>query len=156
MDAIQQNLFVEIHSKDTMRSLNPSDIALNLKRQIQRGLKSENFLIDGTEIKWHSLLPFNVEKFGAFGVSLNGEPNYMVNMTEVFVNEQGEMKYRNPRVVCFYTDMKFDRFKPLVSRFKDALRQVEKYSPSATFPIYHINKYLAPSHQEFRPFCISI
>lgn len=133
MDEIQQNLFVEIHSKDTMRGLNPSNIALNLKRQIQKGLKSGNFSIDGTEIKWHSLLPFNVEKFGAFGVSLSREPNYMVNMNEVFVNEQSEMKHRNPRVVCFYTDVKFDRITPLVSRFKDALRQVEKYSPSLIY-----------------------
>jgi tetratricopeptide (TPR) repeat protein len=133
MDEIQQNLFVEIHSKDTMRSLNPSNIALNLKRQIQKGLELGNFSIDGTEVKWHSLLPFNVEKFGAFGVSLSREPNCIVNTTEVFVNEQGEMKYRNPRVVCFYTDMKFDRINPLVSRFKDALRQVEKYSPSLIY-----------------------
>ena len=133
MDELQQNLFVEIHSKDTVRDLNPSNITLNLKRQIQKDLKSGNFPIDGTEIKWHSLLPFNVEKLGAFSVSLSRKPNYMVNMTEVFVNEQGEMKYRNPRVVCFYTDVKFDRIKPLISRFKDALRQVEKHSPSLIY-----------------------
>jgi len=133
MDELQQNLFVEIHSKGTMRDLNPSDITHSLKRQIQKGLKLGNFQIDGTEIKWHSLLPFNVEKFGAFSVSLSRKPNYMANMTEVFVNEQGEMKYRNPRVVCFYTDAKFDRIKPLISRFKDALRQVEKHSPSLIY-----------------------
>jgi len=133
MDETQQNLFVEIRSKDSMRSLNPSDIVIYLKRQVQKGLKSGNFSIDSTEIKWHSLLPFNVEKFGAFSVSLSREPNYLVNMTEVFVNEKGEMKYQNPRVIAFYTDVKFDRITPLVNRFRSALRQVENHYPSLIY-----------------------
>lgn len=110
---MQQNLSVEIHSKDTMRDLDLADIDSNLKRQIQRDLKLGDFSIDRTRIKWHSLVPFNEEKFGAFGVSLGRELNYLVNMTEVFVNESGEMKYRNPRAIAFYTDVKFDRVKPL-------------------------------------------
>ncbi|NIA09219.1 MAG: tetratricopeptide repeat protein [Nitrospiraceae bacterium] len=116
-----------------MKGLDPAEIATNLKRQIQG-----DFSIDKTKIKWHSLLPFNVEKPGAFSVSLYREPNYLVNMTEVFVDERGEMKYRNPRVIAFYTDVKFDRVKPLVGRFmsrdkKDALRQVEKHSHSLIY-----------------------
>lgn len=137
MDEMQQNLFVEIYSK-ILSGLDSADITTNLKRQMQRDLNSGDFSIDRTKIKWHGLLPFNVEKHGAFGVSLGKEPNYLVNMTEVFVNGHGEMKYRNPRAIAFFTDVKFDRVKPLASRFssndrKDALRQIEKYSPSLVY-----------------------
>ncbi|RZB31422.1 MAG: hypothetical protein AEth_00752 [Candidatus Argoarchaeum ethanivorans] len=118
MDEMQQNLFVEVYSKDTMMDLNTADVANNLKKQIQRNLKSGDFSISKTKIKWHSLLPVNTEEYGGFAVNLTKEPNYLVNMTEVFVNERYGMKYRNPRVVSFYTDASLDRVEPLVSRFK--------------------------------------
>ncbi|MGC9015030.1 MAG: tetratricopeptide repeat protein [Thermoproteota archaeon] len=133
MDKNQQNLFVEVFSKDAMENIDSVSVVDNLEKQIQSGLKSGNFSIDETRVTWRFLLPFNEEKPGAFNVNLSKEPNYLVNTAEIFIEETSKIKYRNPRVIAFYTEVKFCRGEPLVRKFEDALRQVENHSPSLVY-----------------------
>ncbi len=133
MDEKRQNLFVEVFSKDAMESIDSISIVESLEKQVRSGFKSGNFLIDETRVTWRFLLPFNEEKLGAFNVNLSKEPNYLVNMAEIFIEEPSKIKYRNPRVIAFYTEAKFCRSGPLVRKFEDSLRQVENHSPSLVY-----------------------
>lgn len=132
LDDMHQNLFIEIFSEDYKNS-DIIEITENLKNQLLKKSKIGEFSVSNTKIKWRTLLPFNEEKTGFFNVGLAKEPSYLANTTEIFVSENGKMKYRNPRVIVFYTNIEFERSKPLVQRFRDALKQVEEYPPSLVY-----------------------
>jgi len=132
LDYMRQNLFIEIFSEDYKNS-DITEITESLKDRLLKESKVGEFSIDNIKIKWRTILPFNMEKTGFFNVSLAKEPSYLVNTIEIFVSENGKIKYRNPRVIVFYTNIEFERAKPLVQRFRDALKQVEEYLPSLVY-----------------------
>jgi len=133
LDDCKQNAYVIVESRNIMEDVQAEDLADELKRQIADGVESGCFSMMQTSVKWRRSLPFNFEKAGGLVYHLPHEPNYLINTTELFVDSSGNVKHRNPRVIAFYTEVVFDRTGPLVDRFKDALLQLEQYTPSVVY-----------------------